>query len=106
MNVQDLLGRINAKHGTEFKLKGRYAQGENQGAYAVEDALGAPLVLKWQPQPSMLSRLERACAVTDQLVTLAVPVPRPIPPHRHLSGRRNLLAANSAPRQSARQAEP
>lgn len=76
MDTRDLLERINAKHGTEFRLKGRYAQGENQGAYAVADALGAPLVLKWQPQPSMLSRLERARVVTDRLVTLAVPVPR------------------------------
>lgn len=76
MDVQDLLGRINAKHGTGFRLKGRYALGENQGAYAIEDALGAPLVLKWQALPEMLSRLERARAVTDRLATLAVPVPR------------------------------
>ncbi len=76
MDVQDLLGRINAEHGTGFRLKGRYALGENQGAYAVEDASGAPLVLKWQAQPSMLSRLERARAVTDRLATLAVLVPR------------------------------
>lgn len=76
MDTRDLLERINAKHGTEFRLKERYAQGENQGAYAVADALGVPLVLKWQPQPSMLSHLERARAVTDRLVTLAAPVPR------------------------------
>lgn len=74
--IEDLLDRINAEHGTGFRLKGRYAEGENQGAYAVEDALGAPFVLKWQPQPTMLSRLERARAVTDRLASLAVPAPR------------------------------
>ena len=75
-HTEALLERVNAEHGTAFKLMGRYAQGENQGAYAVADASGAPLVLKWQATTAMLSRLERARAVTDRLVTLAVPAPR------------------------------
>lgn len=74
--TEDLLERINDKHGTEYKLKGRYDTGENQGAYAVEDASGTLFVLKWQAHPGMLTRLERARSVTNRLITLAVPVPR------------------------------
>ncbi len=74
--IEALLERINAKHSTSFRLKGRYAQGENQGAYAVEDPSGLPFVLKWQAHPDMLSRLKRARTVTDRLVTLKVPAPR------------------------------
>lgn len=76
IQTKDLLDRINTRHGAELRLKGRYPLGQNQGAYAIEDASGTPLVLKWQSQPTMLSRLERARAVTDRLITLAVPVPR------------------------------
>ncbi len=75
MDVPTLLERINHKHGTDLKLR-RYAQGENQGAYAVEDASGALLVLKWQATTAMLSRVERARLVTERLVTLGVPAPR------------------------------
>lgn len=77
MQTEELIARLNTRHGTELRLKGHYAKGENHGAYAVEDALGTPLVLKWQHQPEMLSHLERARAVTDRLITFDVPVPRP-----------------------------
>ena len=76
MDVPTLLGRINYQHGTNLKLKGRYAQGENQGAYAVEDASGAPFVLKWQATTAMLSRLERARLIADRLVERGGPAPR------------------------------
>lgn len=76
MDVPTLLERINGKHETGLKLKGRYAQGENQGAYAVEDASGAPFVLKWQATTAMRSRLERARLIAERLVTLGVPAPR------------------------------
>lgn len=76
MDVSTLLERINYKHGTDLTLKGRYATGENQGAYAVADASGAPFVLKWQATTEMLSRLERARGVAERLVKLGVPAPR------------------------------
>ena len=75
-HTEALLERVNAEHGTAFKLLERYAQGENQGAYAVADASGAPLVLKWQATTEMLSRLERARGVAERLVKLGVPAPR------------------------------
>ena len=66
MDVPTLLERINHKHGADLKLKGRYAQGENQGAYAIQDASGTPFVLKWQATTEMLSRLERARLVAER----------------------------------------
>lgn len=76
MDVPTLLERINRKHGTDLKLRGRYVQGENQGAYAVADASGALFVLKWQVKAAMLSRLERARLIAERLIKLGVPAPR------------------------------
>ena len=44
MTVNHLLAHINERHGTGFQLRGRYALGENQGAYAVVDGAGVPCV--------------------------------------------------------------
>lgn len=74
--TERLLERLNAEHGTALRLIGRYAQGENHGAYAVADASGAAFVLKWQATTELRSRLERARLVTERLVKLGVPAPR------------------------------
>ena len=75
MTVDHLLAYINERHGTGFRLRGRYTLGENQGAYAVADARGAPFVLKWDRRPERLPRLERARRITDRLRDLGAPVP-------------------------------
>lgn len=76
MDIGDLLEQISALRGKRYRFKGRYAAGENHGAYAVEDASGTPLVLKWMIRPDSVARLERAQKVTARIRTLGVPVPR------------------------------
>lgn len=78
MDIRDLLERISDLRGNRYRFKGRYAAGENHGAYAVEDASGTPLVLKWMLRPNSvaLARLGRAQGVTERIRTLGVPVPR------------------------------
>lgn len=75
MDVARLLERINARHGTDFRLQGRYARGENHGAYAVADAAGVCCVLKWDRRPDRLAGLARARRITDRLGGLGAPVP-------------------------------
>ena len=75
MTVEHLLARINERHGAGFRLHGRYTLGENQGAYAVADAAGAPFVLKWDRRPERLPRLDRARRITDRLRGLGAPSP-------------------------------
>jgi hypothetical protein len=48
-----VLRRINAAHGTAFRLTGRYAHGE-QGAFRLRDATGGRYVLKWAPEAAGL----------------------------------------------------
>lgn len=76
MEIKDLLERISDLRGDSYRLKGRYAEGENHGAYAVEDASGTPLVLKWMIRPDSVARLERARMVTERIRILGVPAPR------------------------------
>lgn len=73
--VAQLLERINARHATALRLGARYAEGENQGAYALADAAGARFVLKYQRRPGWLRMIERARLVTDRLRALGSPVP-------------------------------
>ncbi len=75
MEIERLLDDINRRHQSHLGLEGRYAAGENQGAYAVVEPGGARLVLKWNRRPSWLAAVERARAITDRLRELGLPVP-------------------------------
>jgi aminoglycoside phosphotransferase (APT) family kinase protein len=75
MQVESLLEQINARHGVRFQLRGRCEGGENQGAWAVVDAVGTPFVLKWHRRPDRLGGLERARRITDYLRSCGSPVP-------------------------------
>ena len=58
--------RINAAHGTSFRLVGRYSLGE-QGAFRLLDAADGRFVLKWAPGAAGLGRLPRIVAALDRL---------------------------------------
>jgi hypothetical protein len=73
--TSDLLAYINQQHGTAFVLLNRYAVGE-QGAFALSDAAGDRFVLKWAPEPIVLTRFQRAQLVTDRLRALGYPAPQ------------------------------
>jgi aminoglycoside phosphotransferase (APT) family kinase protein len=75
MDAQQLVDRINLRHGTRYLLQERYATGENQGAYALTDQHGAAFVLKWNERPPWLERIRLAQRITAHLHTLGVPVP-------------------------------
>ncbi len=77
MDAERLLDRINERHGADFRLHGRYARGENQGAYAIVDTAGTFFVLKHRPRPHPYWRggLERARWITERLRGLGSPVP-------------------------------
>ncbi len=75
MDIQGLVDSINARHMMSFSLHGRYATGENQGAYALRDAKGVGYVLKWNNRPAWLHSLYRAKRITNHLATQGVPVP-------------------------------
>ena len=75
MDIEQLLTRINTRHGTQFRLQGRYAAGENEGAFALADARDTPYVLKWNQRPAWLRSIERARRITDHLQAQHVPVP-------------------------------
>jgi hypothetical protein len=70
-----VLGRINAAHGTELRLGGRFARGA-QGAYRLRDATGAECVLKWQPGASRPGRIAAEVPLLDRLRAAGYPVPR------------------------------
>ena len=76
MDAQQLVERINLRHGTRYTLHGRYASGENQGAYALTDEHGTAYVLKWNERPPWLERLRLAQRITAHLRALDVPVPQ------------------------------
>lgn len=73
--VEQLLERINNRHGTAFGVLRRYEGGENQGAYLVLDPGGEGFALKWDRHPQHLPRLWRARQITDRLRSLGAPVP-------------------------------
>lgn len=75
MDTEELIEHINQQHARRFRLQQRYATGENQGAFTLVDAAGDRFVLKWQPQPAPLERLQRAQRITDHLRGLGLPVP-------------------------------
>ena len=75
MQVDNLITAINAQHGLTLTKGERYARGE-QGAVAVWDDAGSPLVLKWSADAGALARLQRAQIATDQLRVRGYPVPR------------------------------
>jgi aminoglycoside phosphotransferase (APT) family kinase protein len=75
VTVESLLERINERHGAGFRFRGRCEGGENEGAYSVVDAAGAPFVLKWHRRPDRLGGLERARRITDHLRSRGAPVP-------------------------------
>ena len=87
MKTSELLGRINAALGVDYQLQGRFATGENHGAYKLEDSAGTPLVLKWHDQLDILPRLLRARAVTARFRELGVPVPT----YLHIGTREGLV---------------
>jgi aminoglycoside phosphotransferase len=75
MNIQELVGYINATHTANFVLQGKYATGENQGAYALSDDTGAGYVLKWNTRPPWLRSIHRAQQITNHLLQRGMPVP-------------------------------
>lgn len=75
MDIQVLLDAINRKHSTHFTLRGKYATGENQGAYALHDDHGTQYVLKWNARPAWRRSLDRAQHITNHLAKRGVPVP-------------------------------
>lgn len=76
MDLQALVAAINAEHHTHFMLHGKFATGENQGAYALSDDQGRKYVLKWNERPSWVRSLQRAQQITNHLGSRGVPVPR------------------------------
>jgi fructosamine-3-kinase len=75
LDIEQLVMRINARHGTQFRLQGRYAAGENEGAFALADTCDARYVLKWNQRPAWLQSIDRARRITDHLRAGQVPVP-------------------------------
>lgn len=75
MDIQTLVTTINKKHNTRFTLHGKYATGENQGAYALSDDHDGRYVLKWNDRPSWIHSLQRAQKITNHLRPRGVPVP-------------------------------
>jgi aminoglycoside phosphotransferase (APT) family kinase protein len=75
MQLDNLIAAINAQHGLMLSLGERYTLGE-QGAFAVRDAMGTSLVLKWSADVGASERLHRARLATDQLGARGYPVPR------------------------------
>ena len=67
--------RINAAHGTPFRLVGRYSLGE-QGAFRLLDAADGRFVLKWAPGAAGLGRLPHIVAALDRLRASGYPAPR------------------------------
>lgn len=75
-NAAGLLGVINARHRTDFRLRSRFRGGENHGAYAIVSADGSRFVLKRQrAAPDASRRLTRADGITRRLQTLGYPAP-------------------------------
>jgi hypothetical protein len=72
--TSDLLDSINRQHATVFALLDRYATGE-QGAFALRDAADDRFVLKWAPDPTVITRFQRAQLVTERLRALDYPAP-------------------------------
>jgi fructosamine-3-kinase len=75
VDAQQIVARVNADHGTQFRLGQRYPTGQNQGAYALVDERGAAFVLKWNQRPSWLEAIERAGRITDRLRARNIPAP-------------------------------
>lgn len=75
MDIGRFLSQINERHGTTFHLQGRYADGENEGAYALADAAGVRYVLKRYEHEQIVPRLERARTITAYLRSKGAPVP-------------------------------
>ena len=75
LDIQDLVASINKAHDSHFVLQGKYATGENQGAYALSDDQGHLYVLKWNDHLPWIEALTRAQQVTTHLGTKGVPVP-------------------------------
>lgn len=76
VDLQALVAAINAKHHTRFMLQGKYATGENQGAYSLSDDQSREYVLKWNERRSWVRSLQRAQQITNHLRPRGVPVPR------------------------------
>ena len=74
MVIEEAVRQINALHGTDFRLGGRYPVGE-MGAFRVVDGAGAPFVLKWSPRPAHPALIEAAARATDDLRPLGYPTP-------------------------------
>jgi hypothetical protein len=72
--LSQLLDRINARHGTTYRLLRRYAGGES-GAYAVSDVSGDRFALKWDPDPASVDRFRSADTATRALARKGYPVP-------------------------------
>jgi len=74
ISPESLLEAINQEHGLALRLAGRYTGGE-QGAFALADADGARLVLKWTAGHAALERFRRAASVAGRLRHLGYPTP-------------------------------
>lgn len=75
MDMVQLVAAINARHETRFVLGPRYADGENEGAYALTTPEGIAYVLKWNHGPTSLRSISRAQSITDYLREQGAAVP-------------------------------
>ncbi|MBV9601202.1 MAG: aminoglycoside phosphotransferase family protein [Chloroflexi bacterium] len=72
--LEEVVRQINLRHGTDFRLRGRYPIGE-VGAFGLEDGDGTRFVLKWSPRQTHLPLIVAAARVTTQLRSLGYPAP-------------------------------
>lgn len=76
--MAELVRQINTRHGTAFRPRVRYPDGE-QGAYALVEGEGEAtrrFVLKWQAGPDVPAGLASATALTERLRAAGYPAPR------------------------------
>lgn len=71
----DVLGLVNARHGTEFELVGRLTGGRQGGAWRVAVPGADDAVLKWSENASLRSRRPQAPAMVGRLRRRGYPTP-------------------------------
>jgi hypothetical protein len=74
-DLRGVVGSINARYGTRFRLGDRLAGGET-GAFGLVDADGARFVLKWQAGSDAGERLLPVAETVRRLGLVGYPVPR------------------------------
>jgi hypothetical protein len=75
-HLDELVASIGVQSGQALSLEGRFAVGSGAGAYAVQDADGTPLVLKWWPRsPEEQERFDLRAPRIPMLRNLGWPIP-------------------------------